>query len=360
MNHAPIAALAGTGNFAGLSAVPSIRWRLLWMLRLLGVLVAGHFTLAYLHGTYHYLDIPRYAAGQERLPFQDRALTGWLLRGLLQLPGLRGLTPDGPASMLRPDLMAWAILVFGATLWIQRAARQAASVAVADPLAARACALAVMPVLYINYEAIANAYRPSYAYDLPSLALFVACFAALVQDRRRRLLILFVPACLARETSLLLVPIFLCWHWFDAAARRRALITASVMAAIWLAARLLVARLYAGNPLNPQTVHLAGASAHGLELQFFANLRMLANPLHLANLASAGCWLWLPVVLFWRYLDDRRLRAAILLCTPPLVAGMMMVGRVAEVRVFAELSVVYWLAVVVIAGRLLEERKVLF
>ena len=109
--------------------------------------------------------------------------------------------------------------------------------------------------------------------------------------------------------------------------------------------RAALKAVYAHNPLDETAAHLSGA-AHGVQVELLANLTSLVNPLQWPGLLSSLCWLWLPVFSFWSLIEDRRLRAAIAVTTPLAVLTMTVAGRLTEPRVFAELSLLYWLAVV--------------
>ena len=59
------------------SSAPSSRARLGWLAFVL--LACGHFTVLYLWRSPQFLNLPLYAHGGERLPYQTRALMAWLL-----------------------------------------------------------------------------------------------------------------------------------------------------------------------------------------------------------------------------------------------------------------------------------------
>ncbi len=328
------------------------RASLLWSF--VQLLIASHFAIAYINGTTSWIDLPRYANGTERLPFQYRILTAWLLRAGEHLPGLREVAAHASRKMADPLTVVWAILACLSALWIIRSAEQVAATVTPVPLLRRLLALSIMVPLYIEYEAIANGYRLSYAYDLPSLALYFACLVAIMRRQPVRMVLLFTLATLARETSIFLIPIFLCWAlrerrgtWLPllAPAQRPTWLLAGAMAMIWLGIKLALNAAYAGNPLEPATAHLPGAAFNSV-WQLDRNLVSLVNPLQWPVLGSSLCWLWLPVAAFWRRIDDARLRSAILVTTPLTVGTMMVVGRILEPRVFAELGLLYWLAVI--------------
>ena len=324
------------------------RTRLMWAMTAFQIIVAVHFAIAYVDGTTSWIDLSKYVAGSERLPFQFRALTAWAMRLALHLPGITMLAAHGSNKMADPLIITWTGFVVVSTLWIMHSAQKAAATIFADPLVTQAFAVTFMIPLYIDYEALANGYRLSYAYDLPSLALFLACFVAILYGHRLRMIALFALATLSRETSVYLIPIFMLYACIDARGRAkpgvlRALVWAVAMAAVWFTIKWVLTALYGDNGLDRQPSHLPGPLP-GLEFQLVANLHALLNPLQWPDLLSAVGWLWLPVFLFWRSIDDRRLQGSIALGTPAVFGIMLLVGRIAEPRVFGELTILYWMA----------------
>jgi hypothetical protein len=352
-----------TASLTDRLSVRGVRNNLLWPFA--QVLIASHFALAYIDGTSSWIDLTRYTNGTERVPFQYRILTAWLLRAGEHLPGLGQIAAHASRKMADPLTVVWAILACLSTLWIIRSAGQAASLVTPVTLLRRLLALSIMVPIYIEYEAIANGYRLSYAYDLPSLALYFACLIAIMRRQPIRMMLLFILATLARETAIFLIPIFLCWElrhrdgtWRGmlAPAQRPAWALAGAMAVIWLGIKLALNAVYAGNPLEPATAHLPGAAFNSV-WQLDRNMMALINPMQWPVLASSLCWLWLPVIAFWRLIGDARLRSAILVTTPLTVATMMVVGRIMEPRVFAELGLLYWLAVMEQGKQFFFEKK---
>ena len=314
----------------------------------LQVLVAVHFAVAYIDGTNSWIDLPKYVAGTERLPFQFRALTAWIMHAAVQLPGMALLASHASKKMADPLMITWAGLVMLAVFWMLHSARKAAQTVFTDPVIAQWLALTFMVPLYIDYEALGNGYRLSYAYDLPSLALFNACFVAILSGSRLRMIVLFALATLSRETSIYLLPIFLLYACADTGGnlRRefiRTLPWAASMAVVWVLSKAALTMMYGGNTLERQASHIPGP-VPGMELQLSQNLHALLNPLQWPDLLSSVGWLWLPVFAFWRRLEDKRLKAAIACSTPAVALIMLFVGRITEPRVFGELTILFWLA----------------
>ena len=81
----------------------------------LGV-VSTHFSVAYITSTTPYVNIVAYTAGSERLPYQFRALTSWILSMLIKVQPLRDLSHAQPAPFNRPEVMALTILIVPAVM----------------------------------------------------------------------------------------------------------------------------------------------------------------------------------------------------------------------------------------------------
>jgi hypothetical protein len=307
----------------------------------LAVLVSAHFAVVYVLGTTFYVDLPAYVHGQARLPFQYRALTGWALRLALWA----GHIPLRNLSLL---IMAMAS---GAVLWIFVSARHVAASVVGPGFMASAAALGFAVPLYVMYAVPAYENRFSYPYDTPSLALFFAAFAAFVRNRQAWCLAWFALACLSRETCLLLVPVVLLWpepRWHIRLG------LAGGMLACWIAAWALVHFLYAGN-LPESTFMGQFAAPGGMVVELGNNWQDLRSTGSWPAMLSVFAWGWLPVLLFWRRIRHPGVRQVIVYVTPGWFLLMFVVGRLRETRIFAELTVVYWFAVVMIARDLILE-----
>lgn len=331
--------------------------------------VSAHFCLVYATATRPYLDLERYFAGAERLPFQFRALTAWVGAGLHRLVEPLVLYA-GPFPRPFDD----TALVTG-TL-INMAALFAATVATASTIErltgdrrfARLASFLVPLMGLYNYVLMVGNWRLSYPYDLPQLALFALCLHALVAGRMAGIYACVTLAALNRETAvflLLIVALYrfgpaldLAFTGTGAPIRRRlsralyairtdaspTLAHLAALTAIVAAARLLVYGIYAGNPLETQTLV---AGVFSLE-SFTKNLRHLGNPGYWPSLLSNFAFLWIPLLVRLRRVRPAGLRYALLVVIP-WFAGMAFVGTLVEMRVFGELVSLVALAVAVMA-----------
>jgi hypothetical protein len=192
-----------------------------------------------------------------------------------------------------------------------------------------------------------------YVYDLPAAMFTLALILSMVRLTRTPsarcfalYLAVFVLATLNRETTLFLVPAFALMLW-PVVGARRTLLMVTAQTAIFLAIQIPLTALFAGNT-NPNA-HLAHTA---YEFHLFYNLETLSNPLYLVTyMARFTAALYLPVLLWHRYLD-RRLGIALIFFALPLALIAFVVGRMVEQRIFIEIVPLVWLAALqVIATR---------
>jgi hypothetical protein len=167
-----------------------------------------------------------------------------------------------------------------------------------------------------------------------------AGFVAILYRRDASLLVLFALATMARETSVILIGILLCWRW-PLSGRDAAMAVA--MGAIWLVVKIFLHAVYGQNLTEAEFMHQAGV-AGGMVLQIGGNILDMMQPIRWPVALSVVCWLWLPVFGFWRLLDHPPLRRCIRLITPYWVIAMCLLGALRETRIFGELTILYWMA----------------
>lgn len=331
-------------------------------------IVSAHFCLVYATATRCYLDLARYFAGAERLPFQFRALTAWLGAGLHRLvEPLTARAGPWPAPFDDTALVTSTLL--------NMAALFAATVATAATIgrltgnrrfAKLASFLVPLMGLY-NYVLMVGNWRLSYPYDLPQLALFALCLHEIVAGRMAGVYACVTLAALNRETAVFL-PLILALYRFGPAIApapsgagtmqqrlsramhairvtgSRTLAHLAALTAIVIVARLLVYQMYAGNPLETQTL-VAGV----FSVESFAkNVRHLGNPVYWPSLLSNFAFLWIPLLSGLRRVRPAGVRYALLVAIP-WFACMAFVGTLVEMRVFGELVSLFAVAVAVMA-----------
>lgn len=298
--------------------------------------VSAHFAVAYATSTTPFIDVSAYAAGDEALPYQYRALTSWLLAGLARLPGLAAVASTQPPPFDRPEALASTLLSVLAVVVATDATRRTIRHLVGDGARAAALAFVLPASLYVSYVALASTYRFSFPYDLPTVAAFAVCLLALVTQRWPLFVGAFAAAAVSRETSIFLILAFLLYHLPRTRPEiRRRGGQALVLVVIWVAVRAALAAVYGGNTAAPGAV---GGGWFVLWTQ--ANAAFWVTPKYWPGLLSAVGFLWLPIVAGWTYLRHPPL-ARTLWIVLPWAAGMFLVARVTEVRVFGELTTLF-------------------
>lgn len=184
-----------------------------------------------------------------------------------------------------------------------------------------------------------------YPYDLPAAAFTLALLLAVADWSKQPtwpglggLALLFAVATVNRETTLFIMPMALFMLAGRLSAARLALLLGLLMV-LYIGIQWPLHWLFSDQP-NPH----ASVNDTQYEFHFTENRQLLSQPLYLLTELvrfAGGCWL--VVVLWWRYIE-RRLQAAILGFVVPLILVGLVVGRIAEHRIFVEAVPLLWLA----------------
>ena len=274
-----------------------------------------------------YIDLARYAAGQERMPLQGRDLMRWPLLAASHSAFLQHFTAGrsllrSPEFLVMELIAAVSLLLAGwAAIKLYRLADPGA------PLPELSFALLIVLCLFDFVLTVPF----SFPYDLPATAFLGWGTYFILRRRFLALLPIFVFGTWHRETTLFLIGVLL----LAAAARSgrlawrnlRALdvAQAAFLLALWLAILAAQKHAYAHNPSE------AGSRIAG-------NLHNLANPLLWPNILSASAFL-LPYVYFnRRRIAFAPLRASLLLL-PFWVLLLLSVGQILELRIYGDISV---------------------
>jgi hypothetical protein len=191
-----------------------------------------------------------------------------------------------------------------------------------------------------------------YCYDLPAAAFTLALVLMLARYSERpsrgllaAYLVLFAVATANRETTVFLISFSALLFWRRLPAKQ------------WLGLLLLQLAIFAAielplywlfrDHINPHA-SLAGSR---YETHLFENLGFLSHPLYLIDfLVRFMAGLYLPVLLWWRFLDWRLARALVGFALP-LVVFAMIGGRLPEHRIFIEAVPLVWVAAMQVIAR---------
>jgi hypothetical protein len=291
-------------------------------------LFAGfYFTRAHLLTTHPYLNLDRYLAGTERLPFQRRILPMLLLRALDHLPLPARLLHSHSGIFAQPHQIYLFLLdltsVATASLFTLALHRRASPRSRFHLLVFPILLFTLVWTYLIHTEA--NLYYP---YDLLSLAFFTAGLYFIYTRRFLPLLLTLLIGTFNRETTLFLIPLFL----LDATAPLTSLkktlnsipwLKTAALVLAWLAIKLYLNHLFRSNDRSEDILRLR------------YNLRYLP-PNNWPQLLG-GCGFLLPVVWFIRRrIPDPRI-AAYILILPLWFLTMCCYGVLSETRIYGEL-----------------------
>lgn len=181
----------------------------------------------------------------------------------------------------------------------------------------------------------------NYIYDLPALFLFTFCLALMVRRQWLPYLIVYVFACLNKETTILLTLIFAI-HYFDSARmnRRDYLRWMAAQLAIFGVIRLLLMLTYADLP--------GGA----VRLQIDFNLRLFTMQTY--TLPEYLTWIGVVMLVLHRWREKPLFLRHSSVILIPLVGLMLVFGIITETRVFYEVYPIILLLAFYTVSRVLE------
>jgi hypothetical protein len=305
---------------------------------LLVVYFVGTVQLAwcYLWLTRPYVNTALYERGLERMPFQGRMLMMWPMRWAHESTVLHWLTgpfarshfwfprPVAPEVLVQSAVNVACLLLAGfLTTKIYEASSKTRLLApLVYPLLLVVCGATYMMHTVQNFRFI---------YDLPSLAFFsAAMYLMYFRKHWGWFVALFVVATVNRETTLLLLPLYMLNEAVEGGRlqwrllfRWRTLMVVAPLAVAWVGWQMFARHLYAHN-----------MSEFYPRLNW--NVKSLIVPQAWPQLLSACGYLLLFVVAMQRKIVDARLRAWLWLM-PVWVAFMFVFGILIETRVFGEL-----------------------
>ena len=273
-----------------------------------------------------YLDLPAYALGQERMPFQARELMRYplLLAGRSAL--LQRLTA-GRSAVHTPELLALELsncVCLALAGW--------AAVKLYRVYDSRShmpwlpFALLIVICLFDFYLTVPF----SFPYDLPA-TIFLGWGTYFVATRQFGFLLpVFVLGTWNRETTLFLILLMISmaftrggrWTWRSLSGQD--ILQIALLSALWLSITAGLHHRYAGNLTE------AGSRVSG-------NLQALGHPLLWPNILSASAFL-LPWIWLQRDRLPLPLRAGALLL-PFWVLLLLWVGQILELRIYGDISV---------------------
>jgi hypothetical protein len=321
------------------------------------VIATVQFVWCYLWLTRPYVNTFLYEEGRERMPFQGRSLMMLPMRWAHHSAALDRMTgafadshfwfpkPVAPEVLVQAAIDVLCLLLTGylTTKIYQASSRQRLLTPVIYPLLLVVCGATYMMHTVQNFRFI---------YDFPSLAFFATAMY-LMYFRWHWIYFagLFVLATLNRETTLLLLPLYMLNKAVEGERlqwpllfQRRTLQVVVPLAVGWAAWQIFLRHVFAHN-----------ASEFYPRIDW--NVKSLVAPQAWPQLLSACGYLLLFIVVTRRRIGDPRLRAWLWL-VPVWLGFMFVYGILIETRVFGELIPFVVCATALIVEKMLLARMV--
>ena len=274
-----------------------------------------------------YLDLRKYALGQERMPFQARELMRYPMLWSANSIFLQHHT-TGRAGMNSPErlvLMLTALASILLSIWaVQKIDRMYWPKARAPLLP---FAVLVVVFLFSFYLSVPF----GFPYDLPAMMFTGVGLYLVLAEKFWWLLPLFALGTWNRETTLFLLLAMVAialsreggWTWRS--VRRKDIFEIGLLGVIWCAIKVYLHHKYRANPTE------AGP-------RVAANLAKLSKPVLWPAILSASAFL-MPWI-YWRrdLISAAKLRAVVLVL-PFWVLLLLSVGQILEVRIYGDISV---------------------
>ncbi|MCA1617007.1 MAG: hypothetical protein LC729_00150 [Acidobacteria bacterium] len=293
------------------------------------MLVVACFWFAQLYCTvrHPYINLARYAAGQERMPFQGRDLMRWPMLAASHSAFLQHLTA-GRELLRSPEFLVMELAAAISLLLAGWAALKLYRLA-APEAPAPELPFALLIVICLFDFVLTVPY--SFPYDLPATAFLGWGTYFAMRRRFWALLPVFLFGTWNRETTLFVIGVVL----IAAAVRDGKLCFRSVRPKDWLQTVVLFACWLSITQLQK---HHYAANVSEAGPRIAGNLHALANPLLWPNILSASAFL-LPYIFFNRHkIAFAPLRASLLLL-PFWVLLLLSVGQILELRIYGDVSV---------------------
>ena len=305
-----------------------------------------HFALAYSRDLPVYESFYVFADGRASGPSQSRILMALLFHWALKVKSFVAFSHHLPFPYNDPlsfmMVVITAVSIFVAAEAVRIAAR---SLGISDDLT-RFGAFSVLLMAYFNYI-LTSEVRTQTAFDVPQVAFFAVCFAALLMRRYLLFVVVFAVATLNRESTCFLIPVAGLLAINDQEQPKhpaKVLTGLLILCGIWM-------------PLRYFTLHFFSDATHLFDLHWRLNVRTLVNPLHWATLMSVFAFFWIPYVAYFDRIRHRGLQWCAVLF-PFWAILMFLVGDLLEIRIHGEWTAYVALCLLLIVADVTGQRFV--
>lgn len=268
--------------------------------------------------------------GTAETPYQLRVLLPWIVKCVLLIPTMPETAVNGIFQVLEFLSIFSLLIAFRAFLL----------------LFFRHLLLASVLTFTLFYTLPFNLlYNFWYPYDIPSLLFFTLVMIALYRQSWGWYYLLFIPASINRETTLLLTFLFAIVNLGIMPTKKLA-IHLFAQLVIWMAIKLGLQSIYMAN------------SGEAFQFTLIENLQFLSQPGGWFWFLPNWGMLWVLVLIGYHWITDRFVKRALWVVFPMFVI-MLLVGNIYELRIYAELIPIILLASLLIIQALFKMESVM-
>ncbi len=248
--------------------------------------------------------------GTAYLPYQSRVLIPWLVY----------ILRDGLHFEYLSVLQVFRFFEFMATIGLAFALRYYLSLFISDWSLASISACSVFYILPFNFTQTLW-----YPWDIPAVLFFTLGLTFIYKRYWLGYYLLFAVATLNRETTLLLVGLYVLAEINQATQWRMGLGVAAQLL-IWGSIRYGLYHVYRHNP----------QLGNGwFELQIMHNIVRLQDPTNVIDVLSVYGFIWIPIIMWRSWIDNAFVKKTLWLI-PALFVIMGGVGVIHELRIYGE------------------------
>ena len=343
LHHGPDSRVASAMPGAPWFTEVSSRFRTLgkWFFLLL---VCAYFGFCFgSHPSFLQLDL--YTQGLAATPYQYRVLPMFVFRTLIHIPLYVKVASHVAPLHGDPYLVTMAAIAFASLFGAILATRATLQYLTRDPIFAF---WASFLVAFMAQIGLASSWNNPFdtPYDVPAVMFFAICITLIVRGNWWAYYPVFLLAILNRETACFITIFFAVWEWtrlevkgLDIRSRLTWVIPHVLLQTVfWAALKLLLVHKYAFNPTEHDAVHGV------FTIKIGYNLREILKPQQWPLLLSV-CGFSLPFL--WiqrRWIGSLGLARACAVVLPLSLLGLLIVGVIVEIRIFAD-----WIALVGLA-----------
>ncbi|MBV1881887.1 MAG: hypothetical protein KUG82_09655 [Pseudomonadales bacterium] len=289
-----------------------------------------------------FLPLDAYLQGEHIAPFQTRIFVVWLALPIIEIfefINLADILKSRPAPFNDANHVAFMIINFFSIAILVNLIRLHFTLLKA-PLLIRQIApfgiFYILPFTLFSYPS-SNYWLP---YDLSGVLFFYSLILLIAYNKDHYFLLLLPLAILNRETTIFTAGILILIRLLEK-RYLRALVISAVSVTLFIVLKAWLHQQYSTNSAGSETY--LGL----LEYQFSFNLSYLSNPMWWPSIMAMFGFLWIPVFLCIRDIEDNVIKIATL-CFPLYLLIMLFVGHIVEMRIFNEYSTVFLVAAVLV------------